>query len=382
MIECHRLRQDFLHRTENWCVFEQKIFDQFAKFVSSPDTSDTSAIDACLQVEKQIRDLCTTYFPRIWDSGSPCPQVRSMTAQMWYARRQLMRPRMYSLQDVFTCWRHVVTFARLHYHIRKQNKLNRKARLDTFLRDNIPLVLQNHMHEWYKRVRTLCPKQIFRRIQMFDEHGAPLLQAQELDRLIQYFQVLVTDAHEPLPHPPGVSQLPFGEENVLHEFCHISVTKAIVFRCIEQAWRIHQSTPPPHWSAGWIHLFAKPNKPEALRPICLQHPVNKIIPGVHCHLIIKQAYPFLRILPLFAYMPHRGPKDYLLIVSSHCRTMRYLCKHTTKTSWSRVCGEASRFPFTWRRRLTPSAGPLFPERSRPSIPSAFLACPLRLLHSP
>ena len=48
---------------------------------------------------------------------------------------------------------------------------------------------------------TLCPKQMFRRIQMFDLHRAPLSQAQELERLTQYFQDLFTDSQAPNLNP-------------------------------------------------------------------------------------------------------------------------------------------------------------------------------------
>ena len=98
------------------------------------------------------------------------------------------------------------------------------------------------MHEWYKRIRTLCPKQHFRRIQMFDAHGAPMSQEQELDRLISYFQTLFTDVHDPLPHPPAIYDLPFTEAGVLRELEHL---------------------PPRHWlltdSQHWFGVISPPN---------------------------------------------------------------------------------------------------------------------------
>ena len=76
-------------------------------------------------------------------------------------------------------------------------------------------------------------------------------------------------------------------------------------------------------------FFAKPNKapnkPEALRPICLQYPMNKVLLGIHYRLDLQTIFPFLRQLPLLAYMPHRVTEDCLLIVSSHCRQVRELC---------------------------------------------------------
>lgn len=96
-----------------------------------------------------------------------------------------------------------------------------------------------------------------------------------------------------------------------------------VHATFEQCWLGDMIRPPAHWAPGWIHLLPKPNKapskPRALRPICLQHLVNKVIAGIQYRLIMRQAFPTLRQLPLFAYMPHRGTRDCLLIVSDHCR---------------------------------------------------------------
>ena len=183
---------------------------------------------------------------------------------------------------------------------------------------------------------------------MFDLHGAPMSQAQELERLTQYFQALFTDTQAPIQTPPTVTRLPFTKADVLYELQHLPVTKAlapdgfpaliwrhfatiltpVVFPCIRHAWCCIQSQPPTHWSAGWIHLLAKPNKtpnkPEALRPICLQHPMNKVMSGIHCRLLLDQTHASLRQMPMYAYMPHRQTRD-LLTVSQHCRQVRQLC---------------------------------------------------------
>ena len=255
-----------------------------------------------------------------------------------------------TLTAVFTRWHHVTKFDKLHKMIRKQNRLNRRNRLEAFLEESVPFVLRNQMHEWYRRVRTLCPKQQHRRIQMFDPTGAPMSQDQEFDRLVEYFQNLFTDVHSPLPHPPPLKTIPFTEEDVQLELERLSITKAlapdgfpaliwkqfapqltpIIYACIRQAWTSDPCIPPTRWSTGWLHLLPKPNKtpnkPEALRPICLQHPVNKIMSGIHCRLMQSYTYPALKTMPLYAYMAHRGTKDCLLTISQHCRLVREMCR--------------------------------------------------------
>ena len=99
---------------------------------------------------------------------------------------------------------------------------------------------------------------------------------------------------------------------------------------IQQVWLRYPVNLPNHWTTGWIHLLTKPNKspskPQALRPICLQHPVNKILAGIQCRQIVLQTYDRLRCLPLYAYLPHRGTRECLLIVAEHCRSVRMMCK--------------------------------------------------------
>ena len=74
----------------------------------------------------------------------------------------------------------------------------------------------------------------------------------------------------------------------------------------------------------WLNLIKTPNKPETLRPICLQHPMKKVLSNIHCRLILHTTYDFLRQMPLFACLPNRGTKDCLLIVSAYCRRVREL----------------------------------------------------------
>ena len=88
--------------------------------------------------------------------------------------------------------------------------------------------------------------------------------------------------------------------------------------------------PPNHWLAGWLHLIPKPGKPStqpaALRPICLQHPILKVVSKILTTLIKQHAYPILRRLPLYAYLPQRGTTECLLRVSQHCQQIRQLCR--------------------------------------------------------
>ena len=48
--------------------------------------------------------------------------------------------------------------------------------------------------------------------------------------------------------------------------------------------------------------------------------------GIHYYQIISIAFDQLRTMPLFAYLPNRGIRDCLLLVSDHCRIVKVLCQ--------------------------------------------------------
>ena len=106
----------------------------------------------------------------------------------------------------------------------------------------------------------------------------------------------------------------------------------ILYKSLYDHYCRQNPLPPEHWSAGWLHLLAKPgkacNRPEALRPICLQHPVSKVVSGILTQRVMDSAYPQLRQLPLYAYLPGRSTADCLLLTSAHCRAVREACQQT------------------------------------------------------
>ena len=104
-------------------------------------------------------------------------------------------------------------------------------------------------------------------------------------------------------------------------------------------WCHDCSQPPAHSTTGWIHLLLKPlkspHRPEALRPICLQHPMNKILTGLHCQLLRQIVLPQICRMPLYAYLPDRSTKDCLLIISDRS----VICaRGITKMLHRKVCG--------------------------------------------
>ena len=237
----------------------------------------------------------------------------------------------------------------LHCQNRQQSRLNKRHKLDSILAEGADLALWGQIFEWYRKIRRLCPKQYNRKIQFFDDHGMPLNPTQEIQAIERYYAELYLDASLPDFGRQPLTYLSFDCQDVrdalrdmprmkdlapddflAYIWKHFADDLAPYVRAtFEYCWLGNEITPPPHWIVGWIHLLPKPNKvpskPRALRPICLQHPVNKVAAGIQCRFIIRIAYSILCQFPFFAYMPHRGTRDYLLIID-HCRQVRDMCQ--------------------------------------------------------
>ena len=118
-IDHHRLRLEYQSQTENWSHFESAVMSTVNHLTTTQNTS--GPISTCIQVEQAVRQLCQTHFPRVRQPRLMCSQVKSLAAQMWYARRQLFRFRSVSLQAIFRVWSWVIRFERIHHAIRRQS---------------------------------------------------------------------------------------------------------------------------------------------------------------------------------------------------------------------------------------------------------------------
>ena len=184
---------------------------------------------------------------------------------------------------------------------------------------------------------------------MYDSHGHPLSPKYEFEQIVQYFSAQFIDPDfRPCDLAP-LEALPFDLADVQEQLKRLPATKAlappclpaivwkhlapdlsqIVYHALRQCWTIQPNAIPEHWMARWFHLIPKPgkpcNKPQALRPICLQHPLCKVASSFAARSIMQYSVPQLIKFLLYAYLPHRGTTDCLLRVSEHCRIVRDRC---------------------------------------------------------
>ena len=253
-----------LESTLRWLRFEQAIQSCILRHSEVPITNP---IQNCLNMETQIRTLCLEHFPPVHSITHTNDQLRSMTARMWHARTQFRYIFIVTVKSLFNNWKYCTIFHKLHAQTRRFSRINKRRKLEKLLQENIAHVVTNRIHEWYRSIRKLCPKQPFRRIQMHDHYGAPIIPRQELDSLIAHFGQLFIDVDFDLT-PQPLSCLPFTQDDLACDLSRLPSTKAlapdgfpavvwqyfahtlasIVYQAAAHAWVDFDGTPLAHWS--------------------------------------------------------------------------------------------------------------------------------------
>lgn len=115
-----------INTTPRWQKFAQEIQSCFLRYHESPSSDH---LQTCHSMETDIRALCIAHFPLKKQLPSMDIHMRSLTARMWFARRQLRMVFIISVKTMFQSWRHSITFARVHAQIRRYGRQNKRTKL-------------------------------------------------------------------------------------------------------------------------------------------------------------------------------------------------------------------------------------------------------------
>ena len=277
------------------------------------------------------------------------PQWRTGISKMWGHYKRMKGQTGHDICNVWQAWKHMTQFCAGSKRFRAEARQRRKQLLDLFLADAQECAIRGDTSQWYKRVRHICPKVKLESIHLRSAQGALLSPEQSIDALRTYYEALF---HDPDYHPvpiPALSCVPFTVADIERAIWHLPVHKATLPELPPAlAWRaaasslaahIHATlqnhwctqpfcTIPAEWYKSTLCLLPKPGKsprsPNNLRPICLQHPICKVLDGLAVEYAQKERPDLLRNLPCFAYIPCRAAEDCLLIAGEHCRQVKTL----------------------------------------------------------
>ena len=218
------MRQAFHAQTAPWVQFEASARQLIHDMPSPPDRT---AQDSMLALETSLRELYIQYFPKHHPRRLTPSLLQSISSRMWHARREALRVRGRSLRSMFLCWRHATNYLGCQKQIRTFSRANKRLKLETILAEGADLVLHRQTFEWYRKIRQFCPKQKFRRTQMFDQHGMPLSPTQEIQLIEQYYTALYSDDQLPQFGTDPLTSAPFDRQALTDALRALPGTKAL-----------------------------------------------------------------------------------------------------------------------------------------------------------
>eukprot|EP00435_Cladocopium_sp_Y103_P018388 s1539_g4.t1 len=248
------------------------------------------------------------------------------------------------LRTVFQAWHHIMSKCKARRVMKQNSKLARKRRLQQIY-EAADRAEQAHDHfRLYQAIRTIAPKQQYRRVMLRAHDGTLLTPAQAADSLCDWFSMVY---HSDVPQPEACSfDWPFTQDEFQAGLHKLPLSKALdpvyapapFWRCAAQQIAhyldpyLHQCSQtgqlPRAWSQGHLCFLPKPNKKchaaADLRPITFLDPCGKTLFGVFSDELHSQVWPYLRGLPQYAYLPGRGTEDALHRIATCCREVRDL----------------------------------------------------------
>ena len=257
----------------------------------------------CLESTRYLVKHSCYHFPTKHSSTAPPhhhSQVQEVVHRRWRHLREATRPRVATFGGVFQAWRHFCRFRALRKLANRASRFARQQKHDDLLAQAERHAKQYNMHQLYKIIRLLAPKQRYRKVQLYGKDGQMLSRDQEVEEFrTHYSKVFQGNALDaviqtrglPCPihrrkrfkrlsikflrnkaTPPHMAPGPVW--SAAGYGLSLLVARELPKLCAHPLPRVPQS-----WKDGWMALFCKPNKPgrrpEDYRPICLQDPMGK-----------------------------------------------------------------------------------------------------------
>ena len=239
---------------------------------------------------------------------------------------------------------HLAAFRRQSRVFRAEARARKPQLVDAFLSEASECSLRQDPAQWYQRIRRICPAGRREGIHLRDAAGHLLRPQESMHELQTFFGDLFQDAqYRPKPLP-ALPKVPFTVEELQHAICKLpsrqaalpTVAPSVVWKDVayELAQHIHQALEqcwcsdqpcylPEEWHLAVLCLLPKPGKPPKspgnLRPICIQHPICKILTGLASDKARAEKPHLFEQLPCFRYERHRSAEDCLLKVFGHCK---------------------------------------------------------------
>ena len=140
--------------------------------------------------------------------------------------REAMRPRVATIRGVFHAWRHFIRFQALRKLAHRCSRLARQQKQDELLAQAEQYAQQHNMHQLYRIIRLMAPKQRYRKVQLYGREGQMLSRDQEVEEFREHFgKVFRGDDFQDIVRTAECPD-PFTVDELKSAFSHIPVYKA------------------------------------------------------------------------------------------------------------------------------------------------------------
>ncbi|CAE7507209.1 unnamed protein product [Symbiodinium sp. CCMP2592] len=295
------------------------------------------------------------------------PGFRAGATHTWALYRELKRPGVVTLANVWQRWRAWSNFNRASKELRQQSRQLKVAFHQDQLQQAEKAAASGNLRELFQITKRLGPKKARVASRLKDENGNIMTEKAELAAVLKYGQATFAQLPDSRPQLPLLEDLTFTLDEVWYELFHLHPRKAVPSHCAPSiVWKycaqaLHQPLTKAlnqHFQAGstarlegdmkdtHVVWLPKPSKPptsvDALRPIGLMPPFPKLVAGLLAARIQYHIAPLLDHLPQFAYSPGRSCVDAIRRVHQHFEEVEQIIQQNQSNR------------FTMRQGFTPS----------------------------
>ena len=330
---------------------------------ADPDSLNAAVLECC---KRHFPSRSQHRLPRPWQ----CTDIQITVKDMWASHhaysnalvafhRSASRELLRLAFDVFRCH---VQFRKMQHTLRKRGTQKRRS---IFLQDldiAEQAAVRGDIHLLYRQIRRMAPKTKHERIQLRQQDGKMMTKESEFETIKGYFTTVFTrDRPENLAQPRSASFSPTLERiekalrqsrsgraipggSVPPEIWHhcADILAPAVSSLFQTFLTAGSAFVPPTWSACWLKLLPKPQKPAHivanLRPIALQDHLGKSLARLIKQDILEKIMPAIKDTPQFAYLPRRSTANAVSRAAQFCDNMRTQLREAKTTVWTRKAG--------------------------------------------
>ena len=289
---------------------------------------------------------------------------RTVVQAMWHAYRQLRKPKVVTLANIWQAWRQHTIFVTISKEVKSKVKQAKREKVERVMVELEQAARRGDQYQLYQSTKKLAPWKPHARIIIRGKEGQMLNHEEQLqeiqahakqkfcqqhdyypgDRLRQGIQIDEGQLQAALAQLPTRKAAPPGAAlSALWRLCSVEVAQKVK-PGLDALWRKDMAgTVPSIWRDTDLAWLPKPTKdtsrPENLRPIGLIHPLSKAIATVlrlELRPVLEKA---LEELPQFAYTRGRSTTDALLRIHGHGSQVGKLLARHNKSIYALKAGQ-------------------------------------------